>query len=147
MLSTLLVVGMISHLWCAAHLVCTAHYSFYSMILANFSDIVLLHYTNITQGFCQGFPLMGSLIFFYHPLLLNYFLASPYIILSLTLSVAIPRLSSILTHDPPRATDLFWFGVVLTLFSPWLAIQIILEVLGFLMSILSVTNMDVVCNR
>ena len=30
MLSTLLVVGVISHLWCAAHLVGIAHHSFYS---------------------------------------------------------------------------------------------------------------------
>ena len=31
MLSTLLVVGVISHLWCAAHLVSIAHHSFYSV--------------------------------------------------------------------------------------------------------------------
>ena len=31
MLSTLLVVGVVSHLWCAAHLVGIAHHSFYSV--------------------------------------------------------------------------------------------------------------------
>ena len=31
MLSTLLVVGVISHLWCAARLVGIAHHSFYSV--------------------------------------------------------------------------------------------------------------------
>ena len=35
MLSTLLVVGVISHLWCAARLVGIAHHSFYSVGMAN----------------------------------------------------------------------------------------------------------------
>ena len=47
---------------------CIAHHSFYSMILATFSDIqdthFILHYNNDTQGFVRGVPLMGSLIFF-----------------------------------------------------------------------------------
>ena len=33
MLSTLLVVGVISHLWCAARLVGIAHHSFYSVVM------------------------------------------------------------------------------------------------------------------
>ena len=33
MLSTLLVVGVISHLWCAARLVGIAHHSFYSVVV------------------------------------------------------------------------------------------------------------------
>ena len=33
MLSTLLVVGVISHLWCAARLVGIAHHSFYSVYI------------------------------------------------------------------------------------------------------------------
>ena len=36
MLSTLLVVGVISHLWCAARLVGKAHHSFYSVHLPFF---------------------------------------------------------------------------------------------------------------
>ena len=35
MLSTLLVVGVISHLWCAARLVGIAHHSFYSVTLTS----------------------------------------------------------------------------------------------------------------
>ena len=41
MLSTLLVVGVISHLWCAARLVGIAHHSFYSVGKGSFCQRVL----------------------------------------------------------------------------------------------------------
>ena len=43
MLSTLLVVGVISHLWCAARLVGIAHHSFYSVSLHYFHSYTILN--------------------------------------------------------------------------------------------------------
>ena len=49
MLSTLLVVGVISHLWCAARLVGIAHHSFYSVAFTP-NTIVKQPYPKYDQG-------------------------------------------------------------------------------------------------
>ena len=50
---TFIVVGVISHLWCAAHLVCIAHHSFYSDTSA-FSELSLFFATPIKLGFIKS---------------------------------------------------------------------------------------------
>ena len=47
--STLLVVGVISHQWCAAHLVGIAHHCFYSAI--SIYNVFFITFRDVTQQF------------------------------------------------------------------------------------------------